>query len=99
MTMGESELEYSSSSPGDNIAFSKRVEEDTEIVRDEITSYEGEPFASSDDDGDDHEEEDEGDKDGLTPASLEWRIDKTEPLCSLYAYFYFFKRQAISQFG
>ena len=54
------------------------MEEDPEIVTHQITPYEGELFASSDDNGDDHQEEDdEGDKDGLTPASLERRFNKT----------------------
>ena len=98
--MTESELEYLSTSSEDDIESSEGVEEDTEIVIDQITPYEGEPFASSDDNGDEHEEEDdERDEDGLTPASLERRFDKTEPLRSWYAFFHFFKRQAIIQFG
>ena len=89
MSMAESDLEYSSTSSEYDIESSEGVEEDREIVTDQITPYEGELFASSDDNGDDHEDKDEGDEDGLTPASLERRFEKTEPLRSWYAYFSF----------
>ena len=46
----------------------------------EIAPYKGEPLASSDDNGDSLEEEEEGDEDGLT----DWKDDlkKIEPVSS-----------------
>ena len=82
--MAESDENFSSSTSEDDVDSMRSVEDEDESVTNQIAPYEGEPLASSDDNGEGGEEEDEGDEDGLTAATLERRFEKIEPVSSWY---------------
>ena len=82
--MAENEEDYSSSTSEDDVDSLQSLEEDIESVPDQIAPYEGEPLASSDDNGEGLNEEDEGDEDGLTASILERRFEKTVSVSSWY---------------
>ena len=74
--MAENEQDYSSSMSEDDVDSVPSLDEDEESVPDQIAPYEGEPLASSDDNGEGLDEEDEGDEDGVTASILERRFEK-----------------------
>ena len=82
--MAENEQEFSSSKSEDDVDSVQSLEEDEESVPDQVAPYEGKPLASSDDNGEVFDEEDEGDEDGLTASILERRFEKTVPVSSWY---------------
>ena len=82
--MAESDQEFSSSTSEEDLESSESMEEDTISITNEINPYQGEPLASSDSNGEGSEDNDQGDEDGLTPATLERQFDKTEPVSSWY---------------
>ena len=80
--MEESDQEFSSSSSSDEVESSLSDEEENLSVTGEILAYQDEPLATSDDDGDtiNVEDDEDADEDGLTSAMLLWRFENKEPV-------------------
>ena len=84
ISMAESDQEFSSSTSEEDLESSESMEEDLVSITNQVSPYQGEPLADSDSNGEGSEDNGEGDEDGLTPATLERRFDKTEPVSSWY---------------
>ena len=82
--MAESDQEFSSSTSEEDLESSERMEEDLVSITNQVSPYQEEPLADSDSNGEGSEDNGEGDEDGLTPATLEGRFHKTEPVSSWY---------------
>ena len=80
--MEESDLEFSSSLSSDKVELSLSDKEENLSVTGEILAYQDEPLATSDDDGDtiNVEDDEDADEDGLTSAMLLWCFENTEPV-------------------
>lgn len=78
--MTERDQEFSSTSSEDDVesSFESSEDDDTSIAG-EIVAYQDEPLANSDDSDGESIAED-SDEDGLTPATLLRRFEKTEPV-------------------
>ena len=78
--MSESNQEFSSTSSEDDVESSLESSEgDDTSITGEIVAYQDEPLANSDDNDGESIAED-SDEDGLTPATLQRRFEKTEPV-------------------
>ena len=80
--MEESDLEFSSSLSSDKVELSLSDKQENLSVTGEILAYQDEPLATSDDDGDtiNVEDDEDADEDGLTSAMLLRRFENTEPV-------------------
>ena len=80
--MEESDQDFSSSSSSDEVESSLSHEEENLSVTGKILAYQDEPLATSDDDGDtiNVEDDEDADEDGLTSAMLLQRFENTEPV-------------------
>ena len=84
--MSESNQEFSSTSSEDDVESSLESSEgDDTSITGEIVAYQDEPLANSDDNDSESIAED-SDEDGLAPATLQQRFEKTEQV-TLFANF------------
>ena len=88
--MEESDQEFSSSSSSDEVESLLSNEEENLSVTGEILAYQDEPLATSDDDGDtiNVEDDEDADEDGLTSAMLLWRFENKEPVSTWWVRFF-----------